>query len=476
MNSQNEYRTSHGRIIRPPPPGTQRALTLEEYPRLVDTIQELWDDDSQDGNPWGSDATDGGLFIPPPYAEEDDEDERIPEGTISVPSPPSSQDLFGHVVATPTTTEQGDDGPADRAREVQKERQGQPQPRDPVIQNFLRQQHQFSRPPVTSNMSNRRAQPERGAITVGGEDITEIGIVSIKLESLPKLASRDDYQKWFRSMEVVMEMCNAYDYMPGQSLDVQEKVPERHIAKWKTSQRKGTLVIRNTMSTTLGQMAMGQDTVAKLFQWAKKQFDDDGVAALPGLAERWETATLENFTTVRLLGEEITNIQEGYARVGAEHRLPESFLTVHFVRGLGKAGKPWKAWVQVFWTTHTAKLPELTEVISLAEAEEARQGVGDQSGTSGTNALVAREHGGRGRKRAATETPLDGEDTVLRRVKKCSHCKKMYHNKSECWELHPELKKDKKAKDRKSSTDKGTTALLAHRGKQYDSDTEEVSI
>ncbi|RYP49435.1 hypothetical protein DL769_011069 [Monosporascus sp. CRB-8-3] len=177
------------------------------------------------------------------------------------------------------------------------------------------------------------------------------------------------------------------------------------------------MLLQNNLSQSIEQTVKAEDTVAKLFTWAEKEFGQEGISSLLQLADRWDTAKLDNHGSVRKLRQKILDIQKGYARVGPEHKLPANHLTVHFVRGLGKK---YEAWAQVFWTSHTEKLPELTDVIRIMKAQEFRI-KGDQSTGNSVPAMAAKPYRSTGHKRTATETPIEGEDAVMMRVPICSH-------------------------------------------------------
>lgn len=304
-------------------------------------------------------------------------------------------------------------------------------------------------------MSHRRAGPSINV--AAGATIPHITIGSIKIESLTKLVDRDNYYGWKRHMEMVIETCNGYELMPEQSMDVITKIPEALKPQWLVAQRRAMLLLKNSLSDTLAH-SLKSTTVAELFLWAEEEFGKEGVSALLQLTERWDAAKLENFDSVRRLGREILDIQDGYSRIGPEHKLPSSHLTVHFVRGLGTN---FEAWAQLFWTTHASSLPELTDIIRIAEAVELRNKSADPSLGESVPAMVARDRSA-GRKRAATATPIDGEEAVMVKVKQCGHCKKRGHTKDGCWELHPELRKNKKTKRPRQENDSSTT-LLANR-------------
>jgi hypothetical protein len=197
-----------------------------------------------------------------------------------------------------------------------------------------------------------------------------------------------------------------------------------------------------------------EDTVAKVFARAKKEYEDEGLSALQVLWQEWTSISLANCDDIRSVGLKIMEIQEGFARVGQEHKLPNSHLTLRLLDTLDDR---WESWKAAFWANCRKELPIFEDVLLSAEGEGRRLLAQKGRGLSGEVDGVAMYAGGR--KRGPTHTRLP-EDEAQLRIKQCTHCGKRWHTKEDCWELHPEKKRKyderKKRQPRGPKTDTGT--------------------
>jgi hypothetical protein len=484
----NTQRQPGKRIIRPVT--TLRALDRESFPTLAREILSQWSYNS----PWEDDREDNSYVNPP---DEIDNYEIDPDD-VSIPSTPSSQDLFGTRVRTPqgrqimdprdeessssesesdtnpSNTPAENEGSNSESSDQQPEQQSSQEERGDAPTPSPEPENRPQLPsssPHTANMSSRRGAAD-GTIHAGGNiEIPDINMGATKLDSFVKLEGRENFHAWKLNMSTVLEMCNAYELTVGRTLEREEQVPAHLKTKWHTAQRRGVLLMRNSLSVVQNQSTEHVKTIGEMFTWADKEYNQEGVTSLLQLSTRWEAATIENFPTARKLADEIRAIQEGYAKVGAEHKLPNSHLTVHFVRGLGE---DFKAWTQVFWTSVGNVIPPLADVVPTVEAEETRMGRTDQSLSDNVPGMVAKTGTGRGRKRAPTKTPLEEEsESVTFRKPKCSHCGKIGHVSLGCWDLHPELRKkfiERRDKQKKKDRDTKKALLSNHPKSDSDSD------
>lgn len=345
--------------------------------------REIWEDGNQT-------ETDGSLDTArrqtPGPINEDFENDRI----TSIPSPPSNTNIYGCEVRTPQTG-------------------SVPQ-----------------RP--THNMSQRRSNTRDNAVIRGrgiltGPAINPISVNALSLRSLPTLDKREDYLIWERQLKLVIDLIGAEDLLSV--YDTEDKVPESQLGAWKSKQRQCVGILKTTLSISLSEMMTEENTVKRVFQRAKEEFQESGLGALQTAYREWEECALTSSESVREFAQKIKTIQEKFLQAGSEHKLPNSHLILKFVNGLGEQ---YLVWCTNFWTSYSVEaFPTLDSVIRSAEAEEVRQ----KSGVINSQALIAR-------KRSA---PIDDENSVLIRVPRCTHCGKTGHARDGCYDLFPEKKK-----------------------------------
>lgn len=327
---------------------------------------------------------------PAPIPEEFEEDDNV----VTIPSPPSNTELFGCEVRTPPT-----------------------------------QNH----PQISHNMSRQRSQRGNIAFRVTtappaetGPEIKPITINGLNLHNLPSLEKREDYQQWARRMKLTIDLIGASDLLDG--YEVEHKVPISQLETWRIKQRQCVGILNETLSLSLSDLLSGEKTVLRVFQRLKEEFQSSGLSALQTAYQEWEECVYSESITVRDYAQKISTVQEKFIQVGAEHKLPPSHLVLKFVNGLSEN---YAGWCTTFWANHNIQtVPKLEDVISSAEAEEARQ----RSGVATNNAFHANL-----RKRPAASPP-DGETRMVKRPY-CTHCKKTGHNKAGCFDLRPDLRK-----------------------------------
>ena len=253
----------------------------------------------------------------------------------------------------------------------------------------------------------------------------------------PKLTGRTDYKAWLKSIEIIIDIAGGYDLLSTH--DTEDKVPRALLEDWKAKQRQCLRIINATLGPSAERVLEQEKTVFDTLQRAKKEYLDEGLGALQVTQEEWNALPSTTFDDVRLLGQKIRELQEGFARIGAEHRLPESQLVLRLLDSLDERFDPWKS---TFWSDTRKRFPTFDDTLQAAEAEDRRLQVRDRgSGNAGT-ALFA------GRKRGPTNTPLADRVTIA--VKQCTHCGKRWHIKEDCWELHPEARKPPRQRQRQT--------------------------
>jgi hypothetical protein len=152
---------------------------------------------------------------------------------------------------------------------------------------------------------------------------------AMSLHNLQQLSGRSDYKKWAKSLKTVLDIAGAYDLLSD--LATADTVPTHQLSAWKDKQRQCIGILGTTFSTLVEQLMQNEDTVAKVFARAKKEYEDEGLSALQVLWQEWTSISLANCDDIQSVGLKIIEIQEGFTRIGQEHKLPNSYLTLRLL-------------------------------------------------------------------------------------------------------------------------------------------------
>ena len=281
------------------------------------------------------------------------------------------------------------------------------------------------RSPLHLSRSVTESEPTRqfpSAVMASANDANAIKMGGMSIDSVPKLNTSEDWDEWSRSIQ---------DYLVFNNLDgaLEEPITEASSAYQKAVMRKASTAFKHTCGTSAYQVIKTLTDATQILATLITNFEPEGEGLLQDLGRRFLVLKLEDFKNVDDYANEYRRCVRDFAAQSTV--LPEAFLILKFKIGLGPA---FDAFCMTWEQTHKTipklgvKVATLDQLIVDARNAEkqvhTRTHVNESAASTSMLAKLSRPTG----------------DSRMIEVKYCTHCHRDRHTKSDCHELHPELK------------------------------------
>ena len=253
-------------------------------------------------------------------------------------------------------------------------------------------------------------------------DINDIKMGGMSIDSVPKLNTSEDWDDWSRFI---------HDYLMFNNLDgaLDETLTEASSPLQRAVMRKASTAFKHTCGNSAYQVVKHLTDVTEILTTLITNFEPEGEDLLQDLSRRFLLLRLEDFKNVNDYVNEYRRCVRDFAAQSTI--LPETFLILKFKIGLSSA---FDAFCMTWEQTHKTipkpgvKVATLDQLIVDARNAEKQVHIrAHVNDSAATTFMLARPSG------------LAGDSRMIE-VKHCTHCRRDRHIKSECHELHPELK------------------------------------
>ncbi len=268
----------------------------------------------------------------------------------------------------------------------------------------------------------------------------------ISLSTLSILESSFQWVKWSRDIKDYLTMTGFGDLLvrsaslPEQSIFSAE-IWEVKKESWTAKQERTCAVMRNRLGYNACESVKLLVTVATILSKIELRFRATGSAVFFFLDREYHELTLADCTGVMDYSEKLRKAKNELLELDSSCKIGEPHFVHKFLSGLGTG---YKIFLATFSQTHSligataadgfAVVGAVTfdEAVMAAEKEEQRMKHQEEP----ESAYIG----------IGTKT---NPDQVTLNVPYCTHCHKNYHTATDCWALHPDLKKQSNNKKRR---------------------------
>ena len=268
----------------------------------------------------------------------------------------------------------------------------------------------------------------------------------ISLSTLSILESSSQWVKWSRDIKDYLTMTGFGDLLSRNALlpeqgTLSAETWEAKKESWTAKQERAFAVIRNRLGYNARESVKLLTTVATILNKIELRFRPTGSAVFVSLDREYHELTLADCTGVMDYAERLRKAKNELLELDSSCKIGEPHFVHKFLSGLGNG---YEIFLATFNQTHSlikttaadgvaaVKAVTFDEAVMAAEKEEQRMKHQEEpkSAYIGTGTKA-------------------NPDQVTLNVPYCTHCHKNYHTATDCWALHPELKKQSNNKKRR---------------------------
>jgi len=208
---------------------------------------------------------------------------------------------------------------------------------------------------------------------------------------------------------------------------------------WEEKQERACAAVKTRLSSSIERSVEKIENIDKLLEKIKTLLKPNANIAIQSAWDKFNDLSLEDCDGVLDLADQIRKFEADLDQF--EIGIPKVLLITKFCKALG-------AEYSQFLLNHfsgrvlakldegdTTQVADFDDLVFQTEAEERRQqGLGSQ-----TTALVSTISSQNKRWNEMNIVNINGDESTVK-VPWCTHCKRPYHNKDNCFVLHPEKK------------------------------------